>query len=166
MSQRQCTTVKTLKSLLAFAVHNLKTNHLVLLIFQQALYRKYNNAHAEKEARKEYINEYRVMDFMQSLPLRDDFKDQLYKYKLATKMDDIRDFVNAKDVLVNIIRDITNDTLTVTSTLRVVFVGAYSKVIERTNMKPSKSSHIEESPYKKRPVSFYNWLEERVIHKQ
>lgn len=102
------------------------------------------------------------MDFMHSLPLRDDFKDQLYKYKLATKMDDIRDFVNAKDVLVNIIRYITNDTLTITSTLRVVFVGAYSKV----NMKPSKSSHIEESPYKKRPVSFYNWLEERVIHKQ
>ncbi|MDM5229908.1 hypothetical protein [Lysinibacillus pakistanensis] len=28
-------------------------------------------------------------------------------------------------------------------------------------MKSSKSSHIEETPYKERPVPFYNWLKER-----
>ena len=47
----------------------------------------YNNAHAEKEAHKEYMNEYQVMlfDFMYSLPVRDDLKNQLHKCILATK---------------------------------------------------------------------------------
>jgi len=128
----------------------------------------YNNAHAEKEACKEYMNEYQVMlyDFMHSLPLRDDLKDQLHKCILATKMNDISDFVNAKDVLVNIIRDITNGTLTITSTLRAVFVGAYSKAVERLNGKVNKSSYIEETPYKERPVPFYNWLNERDSHSE
>ncbi len=123
----------------------------------------YNNAHAEKEARKEYMNEYQVMlfDFMHSLPMRDDLKDQLHKCILATKMNDIRDFVNAKDVLANIIRDIANGTLTVVSTLRAVFTGAYNKAIGRSKVKPYKSSSIKETPVKERPVPFYNWLEER-----
>ena len=123
----------------------------------------YNNAHAEKEASKEYMNEYQVMlfDFMHSLPMRDDLKDQLHKCILATKMNDIRDFVNAKDVLSNIIRDIVNGTLTITSTLRAVFTGAYNKAVERSSMKVSKSSSIEETTDRERPVPFYNWLNER-----
>lgn len=123
----------------------------------------YNNAHAEKEAHKEYMNEYQVMlfDFMHSLPMRDDLKDQLHKCILATKMNDIRDFVNAKDVLSNIIRDIVNGTLTITSTLRAVFTGAYNMAVERSSMKLSKSSSIEETTDRERPVPFYNWLNER-----
>ncbi len=123
----------------------------------------YNNAHAEKEAHKEYMNEYQVMlfDFMHSLPLRDELKDQLHKCILATKMNDIRDFVYAKDVLANIIRDIANGTLTIASTLRAVFSGAYSKALERAKVKPDKSSSIEETSSKGRPVPFYNWLNER-----
>ncbi|MGE7113276.1 helix-turn-helix domain-containing protein [Lysinibacillus sp. NPDC047702] len=132
-------------------------------LLTSTLQQVYNNAHAEKEARKEYMNEYQVMlfDFMHSLPLRDDLKDQLHKCVLATKMNDIRDFVNAKDVLANIIRDIVNGTLTITSTLRAVFVGAYSKAVERLSRKVNKSPYIEETPYKVRPVPFYNWLNER-----
>jgi len=109
----------------------------------------YESAHAEKEAHKEYMNEYQVMlfDFMHSLPLQDNIKDQLHKCILVTKMNGIRDFVNA--------------TLTITSTLRAVFVGAYSKAVERLSHKVSKSSYIEETPYKERPVPFYNWLNER-----
>lgn len=42
-----------------------------------------------------------------------------------------------------------------------VFLWAYSKAVERLNSKVSKSSYIEETPYKERPVPFYNWLEER-----
>ena len=53
-------------------------------------------------------------------------------------MNDISDFVNTKDVLVNIIRDITNGTLTITSTLRAVFVGASSKAVERLSRKVNK----------------------------
>lgn len=45
------------------------------------------------------MNEYQMMqfDFMQSLPLVDELKDQLHKCILAIKMNDVRAFVNAKD---------------------------------------------------------------------
>ncbi|MEK3728598.1 helix-turn-helix transcriptional regulator [Lysinibacillus sp. FSL W8-0953] len=122
-----------------------------------------NELALQAEKKKEYMNEYQVMlfDFMHSLPLVDELKDQLHKCILATKMNDIRDFVNAKDVLANIFRDIANSTLTITSTLRAVFSGAYSKALGREKVKPNKSSHIEETPVKERPVPFYNWLKEK-----
>lgn len=100
---------------------------------------------------------------MHSLPLRDELKDQLQKCILATKINDVRDFVNAKDVLADIIRDITNGTLTVASTLRAVFVGAFNKAVGRSKVKPNKSSSIEKTAERKRPVPFYNWLKERDI---
>jgi len=122
-----------------------------------------NELALQAEKKKEYMNEYQVMlyDFMHSLPLQDDLKDQLHKCILATKMNDVRDFVNAKDVLANIIRDIANGTLTIASTLRAVFVGAFKKAVRRSKVKTDKSSSIEETLVKERPVPFYNWLEER-----
>ncbi|ACA41302.1 hypothetical protein Bsph_3824 [Lysinibacillus sphaericus C3-41] len=33
--------------------------------------------------------------------------------------------------------------------------------VELSNRKLNKSSYIEETPYKERPVPFYNWLKER-----
>jgi len=127
-----------------------------------------NELALQVEKKKEYMNEYQVMlyDFMHSLPLQDELKDQLHKCILATEMNDVRDFVNAKDVLANIIRDIANGTLTVAGTLRAVFVGAFKKAIERSKVKLYKSSSIEETPVKERPVPFYNWLTERDSHSQ
>jgi len=123
----------------------------------------YNNAHAEKEAHKEYMNEYQVMlfDFMNSLPLADNLKDELYKVVLATRVQNAPDLIKAKNVLFKIAMDIKEGVLTVTSTLRAVFVGAYNKAVERSSMKLSKSSSIEETAYRERPVPFYNWLNER-----
>lgn len=123
----------------------------------------YNLAHADREACKEFMNEYQVMlfDFMHSLPMQDNLKDQLYKCILATKMNNIRDFVNAKDVLANIICDITKGTLIVARTLRAVSVGAFNKAVERSNNKQYKSSSIAETSYRERPVPFYDWLIER-----
>lgn len=123
----------------------------------------YESAHAEKEARKEYMNEYQVMlfDFMNSLPLADNLKDELHKVVLATQVQNAPDFIKAKNVLFKIAMDIKEGVLTVASTLRAVFVGAYSKVIERLSNKSNKSSYIEETPNRERPVPFYNWLNER-----
>lgn len=127
-----------------------------------------NELALQAEKKKEYMNEYQVMlyDFMHSLPLQDELKDQLHKCILATNMNDVRDFVNAKDVLANIVHDIANGTLTIASTLRAVFVGAFNKAMERSKVKPYKSSSIEETPVKERPVPFYNWLTERDSHPQ
>ncbi|MEA0553787.1 helix-turn-helix domain-containing protein [Lysinibacillus irui] len=122
-----------------------------------------NELALQAEKKKEYMNEYQVMlyDFMHSLPLADELKDQLHKCILATKMNDVCDFVKAKDVLTNIICDITNGTLTIASTLRAVFVGAFNKAVGRSKVKPYKSSSIEETADRERPVPFYNWLNER-----
>ncbi|QTB26322.1 helix-turn-helix domain-containing protein [Lysinibacillus sphaericus] len=123
----------------------------------------YNNAHAEKEACKEYMNEYQVMlfDFMNSLPLADNLKDELHKVVLASQVQNAPDFIKAKNVLFKIAMDIKEGILTVTSTLRAVFVGAYNKVVERSSVKLSNSSSIEETANRERPVPFYNWLNER-----
>ncbi len=123
----------------------------------------YNNAHAEKEAHKEYMNEYQIMlfDFMNSLPLADNLKDELHKVVLSAQVQNASDFIKAKNVLFKIAMDIKEGVLTVTSTLRAVFVGAYNKAAERSSVKLSKSSSIEETADRERPVPFYNWLKER-----
>ncbi|KMN41372.1 helix-turn-helix domain-containing protein [Lysinibacillus sp. LK3] len=127
------------------------------------LHEAYNQARAEKEACKEFMNDYQVMlfEFIYSLPMQDNLKVQLHKCILATKMNNMRNFVNAKDVLANVICDIENGTLTIASTLRAIFVGAYSKAVERLGDKSTKSSSIEETAYRERPMPFYNWITER-----
>ena len=129
----------------------------------------YNNAHATKEASKKYMNEYQKMlfDFMHSLPLRDELKDELYKVVLASKVDNMKDFVAAKNVMFKIAVDIADGILTVASTLRAVFVGAYSNAIERRESRQSINlSSIEETTNRKRPAPFYNWLNERDSYTQ
>lgn len=123
----------------------------------------YESAHAEKEACKEWMNEYQVMlfDFMNSLPLADNLKDELHKVVLAAQVQNVPDFIKAKNVLFKIAMDIKEGTLTVASTLRAVFIGAYNKAVRRSKVKPDKSSSIEETMYRERPVPFYNWLIER-----
>ena len=122
----------------------------------------YIYAHAEKEACKEYMNEYQEMlfDFINSLPLADNLKDELHKVVLAAQVQSVPDFITAKNVLFKIAMDIKDGVLTVASTLRAVFVGAYSKAVERSSMKSSKSSYIEETTNRGRPVPFYNWMNE------
>ncbi|MFJ5564846.1 helix-turn-helix domain-containing protein [Lysinibacillus xylanilyticus] len=122
-----------------------------------------NELALQAEKKKDYMNEYQVMlfDFMNSLPLADNLKDELHKVVLATQVQSAPEFVKAKNVLFKIAMDIKEGVLTVTSTLRAVFVGAYSKAIERLSIKPTKPSYIEETVNRERPVPFYNWLEER-----
>ncbi|MEK5330235.1 helix-turn-helix domain-containing protein [Lysinibacillus sp. FSL W8-0992] len=149
---------------------NLSLNSFNLLSSKQAIniMSLENELALQAEKKKEYMNEYQVMlfDFMHSLPLHDELKDQLHNCILATEINDIRDFVNVKDVLANIIRDIANGTLTITSTLRAIFVGAYNKAIERLKSKSSRSSTLEETANRERPVPFYNWLNERDVRTQ
>ncbi|MGE7094242.1 hypothetical protein ACQKII_22990 [Lysinibacillus sp. NPDC048646] len=102
-----------------------------------------------------------LFDFMDSLPLADNLKDELHKVVLATQVHSTPDFIRAKNVLFKIAMDIKESVLTVSSTLRAVFVGAYSKAVERFDTKLNKSSSIEETANRERPVSFYNWLNER-----
>ncbi|WKT75562.1 helix-turn-helix domain-containing protein [Lysinibacillus fusiformis] len=122
-----------------------------------------NELALQAEKKKEYMNEYQVMlfDFMNSMPLADNLKDELHKVVLATQVQNAHDFIRAKNVLFKIAMDIKEGVLTVTSTLRAVFVGAYNKAVGRSKVNPDKSSSIEETPVKERPVPFYNWLTER-----
>lgn len=116
----------------------------------------------QEENKKAFMNEYQEMlfDFMNSLPMKDELKDQLHKAVLATDLNNISDFIKAKNVIFKIISDIAEGTLRITNTLRSMFVGAYNKSIERTNKKTPTSLTVEEQPRVSKPVKFYNWLEE------
>ncbi|KPN89549.1 hypothetical protein AO843_08405 [Lysinibacillus sp. ZYM-1] len=122
-----------------------------------------NELALQAEKKKEYMNEYQVMlfDFMNSLLLADNLKDELHKIVLAAQVNSVDEFIKAKNVLFKIAMDIKEGTLTVTNTLRAVFVGAYNKVLERSKVTPNKSSSIEKTADRERPVPFYNWLNER-----
>ncbi|ODV57776.1 hypothetical protein BG258_15750 [Lysinibacillus fusiformis] len=127
-----------------------------------------NELALQAEKKKEYMNEYQVMlfDFMNSLPLADNLKDELHKVVLATQVQNAPDFIKAKNVLFKIAMDIKEGILTVISTLRAVFVGAYNKAVERSSVKLNKSSSIEETVDRERPVPFYNWLNEHDRYPQ
>ncbi|WP_342578441.1 helix-turn-helix domain-containing protein [Psychrobacillus sp. FSL K6-2843] len=123
----------------------------------------YNNALAEKEAIKEYMNDYQMIlfDFMHSLPLVDSFKDELHKLVLASEINSAQAFHKAKNVMVNLANDIAEGTLTISKTIRSVFVGAYNKAIERSNNTKYNTSIVEEEPHICKSVPFYDWLNEK-----
>lgn len=98
----------------------------------------YNVANAEKEACKEFMNEYQQMlyDFMHSLPLPDSFKDELYKVVLASNVKNIQEFILAKNIIFKIANDIKDGVLTVTKTIRAIFVVAHKKALQRRYKHP------------------------------
>ena len=145
---------------------NLSFNSFNLLSSKQAnnITNLENELALQAEKKKEYMNEYQQMlfDFMHSLPLTDSLKDELHKVVLAAQVQNAPDFIIAKNVLFKIAMDIKEGTLTVASTLRAVFVGAFDKVIEhRTNRQSIDSLTVEDKAHNERPVPFYNWLNER-----
>lgn len=124
----------------------------------------YNLAHADREACKEFMNEYQQMlfDFMFSLPIPDNFKDDLHKVVLASNVSNIQEFILAKNVIFKMANDIKEGVLTITKTLRAVFVGAHKKALHRRESHPTiNSSSIGQKSVNERPVPFYNWLTDR-----
>ncbi|QJT71658.1 HTH domain-containing protein [Psychrobacillus phage Spoks] len=144
---------------------NLSIKSFNLLSSKQAknnLYDLENELRKQEENKKTYMNEYQQMlfDFMHSLPMQDNLKDELHKVALATEMNNVSDFVKAKNVLFNIVSDIADGTLTISRTLRSVFVGSYNKALERSNKKSINTSSVEEELRASNPVPFYDWLNE------
>lgn len=124
----------------------------------------YNLAHADREACKEFMNEYQQMlfDFMHSLPIPDNFKDELHKVVLASNVSNIQEFILAKNIIFKMANDIKEGVLTVTKTLRAVFVGVHNKAVKRKGKHPTtNTSYMKKKPLNVRPVPFYNWLSER-----
>ncbi|MFJ7920156.1 helix-turn-helix domain-containing protein [Lysinibacillus fusiformis] len=120
----------------------------------------YNRVHAENEACKEFMNDYQMMlyEFMHSLPLPDNLKDDLHKVVLASNVSNIQEFILAKNIIFKIANDIKEGVLTVTRTLRAVFVGAHKKAIQRRDR---NTSSIVQKDVNERPVPLYNWLTDR-----
>lgn len=124
----------------------------------------YSSAHAEIEGSKEYMNEYQQMlhDFMHSLPLPDSFKDELHKVVLASNVSNIQEFIMAKNIIFKMANDIKEGVLTVTKTLRAVFVGAHNKAVQRIGKHSTTNTlNMKKKPLVVRPVPFYNWLTDR-----
>lgn len=132
------------------------------------LYDLQNELALQAEKKKAYMNEWQVMlyDFLHSMPFTDTLKDELHKLVLASQVESVQAFHRAKDVIVKIACDIADGTLTISSTLRAVFAGAFKAHSKRirnasTNLIPEK-----ERKNCKRPVPFYDWLAERESYTQ
>ncbi|MER2107401.1 MAG: hypothetical protein ABS949_10730 [Solibacillus sp.] len=100
------------------------------------------------------MNDYQLTlyELMISLPLKDELKDALYAAILSTPITTIQEFTITRDTLMRILLDIEAGTLTVRSTVRAVFKGAYEKARARPKIdKPVVTKHA-------RPVPFYDWL--------
>ncbi|WP_374963760.1 helix-turn-helix domain-containing protein [Lysinibacillus sp. RS5] len=129
-----------------------------------SLQEAYSRVHAEKEICKEFMNEYQVMlyNFMHSLPLSDIFKDELHKVVLASNVNNIQEFILAKNIIFKIANDIKDGVLTVTNTLRAIFVGAHKKALQRKAKHPTiNTSSIGQKPVNVHTVPFYNWLTDK-----
>ncbi|QIC48332.1 HTH domain-containing protein [Lysinibacillus sphaericus] len=124
------------------------------------LHETYNQAQAEKEACEEFMNEYQQMlfEFMYSLPIPDNVKDDLHKVVLASNVSNIQEFILAKNIIFKIANDIKEGVLTVTKTIRAIFVGAHKKALQRRDR---NISTIVRKDVNERPVPFYNWLTDR-----
>lgn len=112
---------------------------------------------------KEFMNEYQGMlyDFLNDLPVQEEIKGEMYKAVLASNVNDIKDFIKAKNVLFSVLKDIENGEMVVTKSLRAAFVGAYSKALERSKNRVVIESIMKEIPHKSDKVEFYDWLRER-----
>lgn len=139
---------------------NLSIKSFNLLSSKQAnnIYNLGEELALQAENKKEYMNEYQSMlyDFLHSLPFADTLKDELHKIVLASQIDSVQAFHKAKNVFMNIVSDIKEGTLTVASTLRAVFKGAYDKASQYS--KPSTVDVVVED---RKTVPFYDWLNER-----
>ncbi|MFW7190044.1 helix-turn-helix domain-containing protein [Lysinibacillus sp. BNK-21] len=124
----------------------------------------YKRAHADREACKEFMNDYQVMlyDFMHSLPLPDNFKDELHKVVLASNVNNIQEFIKAKNIIFKMANDIKEGVLTVTNSLSSIFVGAHKMALQRRDKHLTIiTSPMEDMPVNVHTVPFYNWLTER-----
>lgn len=129
-----------------------------------AVQERYEAVHNEKQSHQAYMNEFQKMlyDLMYSLPLPDVIKDELHKIVMAAQVQSIKEFVVARDVVWNIANDIKSGTLTVTKTIRSIFVGAYNKAIERRNNTSHRyMAQSQQAPHRANKVQFYDWLRER-----
>lgn len=133
------------------------------LLQTSSLQEIYNNAHAEEEAAKEYMNDWQVMlyDFLSDLPLVQAVRDDLGKLVLASEINSVQAFHKAKNVIINLSKDIADGTLQITKSIRAIFAGAYNKRRERSDRLPSTISSVEEKQHTEPPVQFYDWLSER-----
>lgn len=112
---------------------------------------------------KEFMNEYQIMlyDFLNSLPVNESIQSEMYKAVLASNVTNIKEFIKAKNVLFNVLKDIENGDMVVTKSLRAAFTGAYSKALDRSKNKVVIEAIMKEIPHKSDKIEFYDWLRER-----
>lgn len=116
----------------------------------------YINAYAHEEFLNDWQKE--LLELLNSFGLNETLGDELYKVIAATEINNAKDYHVAKDIIFNIAKDIQSGRLTVETTLRAIYKGAYNKKMERTPL-PQVQEVSEEPTRVKAP--FYNWLDER-----
>lgn len=121
------------------------------------LYSIYTNLQEERERKMAYLNEYQQMlyELLHEVPVQEELKDGLYQAIIASPMPDFRAFVQTRDALMGIIRDVQDGKLSINTTLRAVLHGA----MKNRSYQEAPQPAITEPP--RRKVAFYDWLTER-----
>lgn len=96
-----------------------------------------------------------LYELLMSLPIKDELKDGLQAAILATPIQNMREFTIARDAMLRIIHDIHDGQLTIRTTLRAIYKGAYEKAVARPALPEVKQQQQAQST---RPVPFYDWL--------
>mgnify|MGYP006380169563 FL=1 len=130
------------------------------LLKTSSIHNIYNELQAEIKNRTAYMNDFQAMlyQLLLSVPMNDEMKDGLHKAILISEIKNHHEFIIARDALFCIIRDVESGTLTITTTLRAVFKGAYYKRQQRP-----KCNNIPIENPKQSNVAFYDWLTEREV---
>ncbi|MFF5997087.1 helix-turn-helix domain-containing protein [Lysinibacillus sp. KU-BSD001] len=123
-----------------------------------SIYTIYKELQSEMAHRTVYMNEFQqtLYHLLIILPLKDELKDGLHRAILASSVNNRHEFILARDALMGIIRDVESGMLTITTTLRAVFKGAYEKRCFRPICPPKRIQ-----PQTRPQVVFYDWLTER-----
>lgn len=108
----------------------------------------------KKEVYIDYLNDHqlKLYELFISMPISDELKEALYAAILSIPITTFQQFIRAKDILMRIILDVNSGTLTIHSTPRAVFKGAY----EQASTRPTREKPVVQAAT--RPVPFYDWL--------
>lgn len=117
----------------------------------------YTTLQEEKERKMAYLNEYQRMlyDLLHEAPVKEELKDGLYQAIIASPMPDFPAFVQTRDALMGIIRDVHAGKLAVNTTLRAVLQGVMRERHPKKAPQPTAAEPV------RRKVEFYDWLTER-----
>lgn len=120
-----------------------------------------NNLYIHAYAHEEFLNEWQLtlIELLNSFKIDTILGEEFNKVIAATEITNAKEFHIAKDIIINMAKDLQSGRLSVDSTLRAVYKGAHKAKTQRDVLVVPE----EVKATTERTVPFYNWLDEREL---